>query len=210
MSVSDTRLLRILKLLYHQRGEDVKALADLLLAQRKTAWESALRAEAAQYGYTGPVHPPRREDLAELRRMSEDDARSIVNTWNRDVDRQLARLYTQNRRGNRHYYGKRMEEWAKARDGWKARQIADYTEFSTIGYAQQRFRQMNGLRGAQYVLDGPPPVCDDCRDLYGRGVVDQAVVDQHPMPLHPGCRHTWRLLPWTTAAPARSALWVGQ
>jgi len=103
VSVSDTRLLRILKLLYHQRDEDVKALADLLLAQRKTAWESALRAEAAQYGYTGPVHPPRREDLAELRRMSEDDARSIVNTWNRDVDRQLARLYAQNRRGNRHY-----------------------------------------------------------------------------------------------------------
>jgi len=209
VSEKDTRLLRILKLLYHQTDEDVKALAETLLEQRKAAWESALRAEAAQFGYTGPVNPPRREDLAELRRMSEEDARSIVNTWNRDVDRQLARLYQANRRGNRHYYAKNMEDWAAKRDVWKSRQIADYTEFSTINYAQQRFRQMNGLRGAQYVLDGPPPVCDDCRWLYGLGVVEQAVVDQHPMPLHPSCRHTWRLLPWTTSALSPRELWVG-
>ena len=209
MSTQDTRLLRVLKLLYHQHDADEQALADMLLAQRKAAWQTALRDEAQAFGYTGPAQPPRREDLAELRRMSQEDARSIVNTWNRDVDRQLERLYAQNPRGNRNYYAKHMEEWAAQRDVWKARQIADTTEYSTVNYAQQRFRQMNGLRGGEYVLDGPPPVCDDCRDLYGRGVVDQVMVDQYPMPLHVNCRHTWRLLPWSVTAPPPTELWVG-
>jgi len=209
VSEKDTRLLRILKLLYHQTDEDVKALAETLLEQRKAAWESALRAEAAQFGYTGPVYPPRREDLAELRRMSEEDARSIVNTWNRDVDRQLARLYQANRSGNRYYYAKHMEEWATARDVWKSRQISTYTEFSTKQYAQRRFWEMNGLRGARYVFDGPPPVCDDCRSLYGLGVVDQVVVDANPTPRHVGCPHFWRMLPWTADPPPQRELWVG-
>ncbi len=209
MSTQDTRLLRVLKLLYHQHEADQQALADTLLEQRKAAWQTALRDEARALGHTGPAQPPRREDLAELRRMSQEDARSIVNTWNRDVDRQLERLYDRNYRGNRYYYRKRMEEWAVQRDVWKARQIADYTEYSTINYAQQRFRAMNGLRGGEYVLDGPPPVCGDCRDLYGRGVVDQVVVDQYPMPLHVSCRHTWRLLPWGVTGPPLAELWVG-
>lgn len=109
MSAQDSRLLRVLKLLYHQDAQDVKALAETLLAQRKAAWETALREEAQRYGYTGPIQPPRREDLRELKQMCQEDARSIVQTWNRDVDRQLARLYDTNYRGNRHYYAKRME-----------------------------------------------------------------------------------------------------
>lgn len=209
MSAQDTRLLRILKLLYHQDAQDAQALADTLLAQRKAAWEAAIRAEARQVGYAGPVPAPRHADLAALKRMSQDDARSIVRTWNRDVDRQLARLYASNPRGNRRYYAKRMEQWAAERDRWKARQIAGFTEFSTKGAAQRRFWAMNGLRGAQYVLDGPPPICDDCRSLYGRGAVEQAVVDAHPTPRHVGCAHSWRLLPWTTDPPRPDALWVG-
>lgn len=209
MSTQDTRLLRVLKLLYHQDDRDVKDLADTLLVQRKAAWETAIRAEAAQFGYTGPVNAPRREDLAELKRMCAEDARSIVTTWNRDVDRQLARLYDTNYRGNRHYYAKHMEAWATARDKWKARQIATYTEFSTESYAQRRFWEMNGLRGAAYVFDGPPPVCDDCRYLYGLGGVGQEVVDANPTPRHVNCEHFWRLLPWTTDAPGPRELWVG-
>lgn len=209
MSTQDTRLLRVLKLLYHQDAQDVKALSETLLVQRKAAWETALREEAAQYGYTGPINPPRREDLRELRQMCQEDARSIVNTWNRDVDRQLARLYDQNYRGNRFYYAKHMEEWGAARDRWKAQQIASYTEFSTSSYAQRRFWEMNGLRGGWYVFDGPPPVCDDCRYLYALGVVDQEVVDANPTPRHVNCDHRWRLLPMTTEAPRPRELWVG-
>lgn len=209
MSAQDTRLLRILKLLYHQNDEDVKALADMLLEQRKAAWSAAIRAEAQQFGYTVKPHAPRREDLAELRRMSAEDARSIVRTWNHDVDRQLARLYEQNRRGNRHYYAKHMEDWAAKREVWKSRQIALYTEFSTKNYAQRRFWEMNGLRGARYIFDGPPPVCDDCRHLYGLGAVDQATVDANPTPRHVNCPHFWRMLPWTADPPALRDLWVG-
>lgn len=209
MSAQDTRLLRVLKLLYHQDAQDIQALAETLLAQRKTAWETALRAEAAQHGYTGPIQAPRREDLRELKRMCREDAQSIVRTWNRDVDRQLARLYDTNRRGNRHYYAKRMEAWAAERDVWKARQIAAYTEFSTASYAQRRFWEMNGLRGAAYVFDGPPPVCPDCRELYGLGAVGQEVVDANPTPRHVNCTHSWRLLPWTADAPRPRDLWVG-
>src|SRR5690606_3911196 len=131
---------------------------------------TALREEALRAGYTGAVNPPSRGDLAWLRAEARQDAASITRTWNRDAERQLRRLYEANPRGNRHYYARHMEEWAAARDIWKNKQIAVTTEQKARSYAQERFRQENGLRGDAYVMVGPPPVCGVCVGYFAAGV----------------------------------------
>lgn len=206
--MTDTRLLRILRLLYHQGEADIDRLTTDLIDARKRAWMTAMQAEARRYGYTGPVNPPRLSDLDWIRRESRQDAESIVRTWNRDVDRALDRLYAANYRGNRYYYAKHMEQWAAERAVWKNRQIAQQTEMSTVGYVKERFDQMNGLRGGLSIFDGPPPVCGDCIQLYGMGPVTQAVRDRNPTPRHIGCTHWWTRLK-DGKAPAPGELWVG-
>ncbi len=203
-----SRLLRIMSLLYRKTDEEMRTLEEQLLAQMKRAWLAALREEARRYGYRGPANPPSREDLAWLRREARQDAQSIARTWARDVERQLERLYATNRRGNRYYYTKHMEEWAAARDTWKARQIFVTTESKVRAYARERFAERNGLRGDRYVMDGPPPVCAVCVGYFAAGVVDQAFVDKHPLPAHIGCPHQWRALR-TVPAPTAAELWVG-
>ncbi len=204
-----TRLLRIMRLLYRQGEAEVQAIEAELVAARKRAWMEAIRNEARRFGYSGPVNPPRFQDLEWIRRESRLDAESIVRTWNRDVENQLKRLYRQNYRGNRHYYAKHMEAWAAKRAVWKSRQISTQTEYSTMGYAQRRFWQENGLRGARYVFIGPPPVCPVCVDHFARGVVDQLFVDRNPTPIHIGCDHTWKLLKGSVDGPPPEDLWVG-
>ena len=155
-------LLRIIALLYSMQPEEVNALANELLERRKAAWMTAMSEKASRYGAPAAIRPPRLKDLEKLRRMAKADARQIARTWARDVERQLARLYQENPRGNRHFYASRMEQWARERAAWKDRQIALQTEQTTRFYAQQRFRQENGLTDVKLVVVGPPPVCQVC------------------------------------------------
>lgn len=207
--MTDTRLLSILRLLYHQGAAEMAQIEAQLVEARKRAWLTALADEAQRWGYTGPVNPPRLGDLAWVKAESRLDAESIVTTWNRDVDRQLDRLYAANYRGNRHYYAYHMERWAAKRDGWKSKQIATQTEMSTKNYALRRFYEMNGLRGGLSFFDGPQPVCDDCIDLYTRGPVPQTVVDRYPCQRHINCFHFWTVLRGSVSAPSPDELWVG-
>ena len=205
----DTNLLKIIGLLYRQNEADAQELSNRLLEQRKVAWRSTLQREARQYGYTGPAEGPRYQDLAYIRDLCQQDARSIVATWNRDVERQLRRLFDVNPKGNRYYYAKRMEAWARERAQWKDRQIATQTEYTVVGYAKERFAQENGLRGALYKLDGPPAVCGDCLELFAAGVVTQDFVDRHATPVHIGCPHYWTRIKGSVPSPSARELWVG-
>lgn len=204
----ETKLLQVLALLYQTQPEEIQQIADDLMEQAKRAWRTALTEKAREYGYRGPVRDPSMGDLAYLRDLCRQDAESIAATWNKDAARQLQKLYAANPKGNRYYYAKNMEAWAKQRSEWKSRQIALNTEQQARSYAQDRFRQENGLRGGMYVLVGPPPVCGDCVDLYGRGPVNQRTVDHYRMPLHGGCDHEWKELKGPKAPPPAD-LWVG-
>lgn len=203
-----SKLVQILGLLYRRTDEETQDLERHLLGQMKRAWSASLTEQARQAGYAGPVNPPRREDLAWLRDEARRDAQSIVGTWNRDAVRQLQKLYAANPRGNRNYYISNMERWAADREVWKGKQIAVNTEQKARTYAQERFRDVNGLRGDQYVIIGPPPVCEICVGYFAAGVVDQKFVDAHPLPAHIGCPHEWGRI-GTVEAPAPAELWVG-
>lgn len=186
-----SKLLQVLGLLYRMESEDTAALEQQLLERRKQAWVLALAEQAARYGCNRTPEPPRKQDLTELKRMSKEDAAGIAQTWNRDVERQLQRLYDANPRGNRVYYTKNMERWAQARGQWKNAQIALQTEQSTRYYAKMRFFEMNTIR-PRFKFVGPPPVCEVCLDHFGAGIVDMQYIRRNPSPIHPNCPHEWQ------------------
>jgi len=201
-----SNLLTILALLYQMQEADIQALAAELLERRKAEWRTALTDMARQHGCNRTGESPRMGDLAELRRMSLDDARQIAKTWNKDVISHLRTLYRDNPRGNRFYYYSNMETWAQARGAWKNPQIALQTAQTTRWYAQNRFRAMNSIR-ARYVFTGPPPVCAVCVGLFGAGAVSERFIQTNPAPVHIGCPHEWREL-----RPERipcADMWVG-
>lgn len=194
-------------LLYKLQPEEVQAIEDDLLEQRKQAWRTALLEEARRFGCNRPPNNPSGSDLRELKAMSREDAKSIANTYNRDVERQLQKLYEANPRGNRVYYASRMEQYLSRRSAFKTQQIAMQTVMQTRAYAVQRFNAENGLRGGRYIFVGPPPVCERCVRHFAAGVVSQAYVDRHKTPIHVGCPHSWSLL--TTQRLDCADIWVG-
>ena len=188
-----SRLTQIIGLLYRMERDDVTALAEQLLEQRKRAWATALAELGREYGCGKPPRAPSGDDLRELRRMSREDARQIADTWNKDVSRQIERLYEANPRGNRHYYARRLEAWSAERNAWKAPSIAFNTAQQTRFYAQQAFYRANGIE-PRFIFVGPPPVCEACVMHFAAGVVGQDYVDRNAAPVHVNCPHEWRAL----------------
>lgn len=203
----ETRLLQTIALLYRMESADTEALTDDLLERRKVDWITAMSEEAQRHGCNQRGEAPRRNDLSELKAMSAEDARSIADTWNRDLERQLVKLFEANPRGNRQYYFSNLERWASERDRWKLPQIAIQTAQTTRAYAQNRFREVNGLRGGRYVFSGPAPACEICVREFAQGIVSEQYVQRHPCPRHVACPHEWQQL-----RPERvvcDELWVG-
>jgi len=209
VGVQQSRLLRIITLLYRRTAEDIESTYQDLLEQRKQAWRSTIQQEARKLGYMVAAEGPRRQDLEYIKSLCRQDAQSIVNTWNRDVERRLLRLYQANPRGNRFYYIHNMEAWATKRSRWKDREIAVQTEYTIVGYAKQRFWAENGMRGGKHRFVGPPPACGRCLTHFSKGEVNQAYVDANPTPIHIGCDHTWEIVRGTYPRPGLDELWVG-
>lgn len=203
-----TRLQKIIRLGYGMTDGDERELARLIERQRADAWKTALEEEAAKVGVRRKANAPRMGDLQELRNLSQRDAASVVQTYNRDLEREIRRLYDANPRGNRQYYMSNLERWHDQRAAWKNRQIALYSQKTARHYAQQRFRDENGAYGQTYVFSGPAPVCDDCAEQFAAGEVDQRHVDENPTPLHPNCPHEWDAAGFRLSVPA-DQLWTG-
>lgn len=190
-----TVLTQTLSLLYSLQSADERALAQTLLSSRKAAWATGLRDVMRQHGCNGAPNAPSGGDLAELRRLSAEDAKSIAATWNRELSAEIERLYAANVRGNRQYYYSNLEKWATKRDQWKSAQIALNTETTTRQYARSQFYANNSFRGQRYRLTGPPPVCPVCSRHFGAGIVEQAYVDRAGLgAFHVGCTHEFQVV----------------
>lgn len=206
--MSDLR--EIIKLLYRMTAEEQRETAAEILDERKAVYGAEMRELIRQVGCDRPPRPPSRESLVTLRQRSDEDVASIAQTWDREMETEVDRLYVVNPRGNRYYYYHHLERWAAARRVWKDQQISSMTVGFARDLARQDFVFFNGLAllGATYHLGGPAPKCVDCVELMARGEVEERVVNQNPMPLHVNCWHQWVL----TALPRRvvcEELWVG-
>jgi len=202
-----TKVQRVMRLAYEMRADETAVLAREIERQRAAAWVDAIRTEARRLGSKANIPLPRGESLDLIRRQSITDARSITNTYNRDLEREIVRLYGANPRGNRNYYISNIERWHAERAAWKNRQIALMNDKSARQWAVQAFIEQNNVR-TQYRFAGPAPVCDDCAEMFAAGKVDQAFVDASPAPLHPNCPHAWATVGAKAGVPVNQ-LWVG-
>lgn len=204
-----SQLTQIIGLFYRMQDADTRALEEQILTARKRAWELSLRELAAAQRCNRTPNAPSGEDLRELKRMSRDDAKSVSQTYNRDLERKIQQLYDANPRGNRTYYASNLEKWVTERARWKDSQIALHTEQSTRDYAQRRFYDMNNLSGknSRYIFQPRSAVCKECTRLIGMGVVGQSTVDRYGNEQHVGCVHEWVRL--NDARISCRDLWIG-
>lgn len=158
----------------------------------KRAWLDAIQDEIDYVGGTQRAQGPNGADLDYLRQLADEDAQGIVNTYNRDVQRQLEKLYKDYPNASADFFIESMKAWAEDRAAWKGLQIAFSTESRAREYARRRFAAENFPASTRFVFVGPPPTCEKCVKLFAAGVVDFAFKDEHPAPVHVLCPHTWR------------------
>ena len=191
---------QLVKLVYRMHQPDIAALEKELKKQRYQAYREKLRELAIEVGCPQAANrakPPRGASKRALDEESRRDAKSIAETWNRDVEKQIDNLFLQNPRGNRNYYAKHLEAWAEKRAQWKNKQIANYTVQYARNLARLDFEIWNEpiLGDVQYLYTGAPPVGAECIFRMGEGVVDAAFARSHPTPAHPNCPHEWTRVP---------------
>lgn len=174
-------------------GSDQEALqAAQLLNIMKRAYMQGIQDELNYLGVNAQARQPTGEQLAYLENMANADAKSIIDTWNKDATKELSRLYEKNPNASKAFFVESMKAWAEARIDQKALFIAFNTETRAREYARNEFRLRNHPEGTRYVFKGSAPVCSACMEQFAAGIVDLAHVQAHLTPLHPNCEHYWK------------------
>jgi hypothetical protein len=190
--------------------EDVDRIKGELTKRRRLAYEDELTIQAARAGCpgrrgrltTGP-------SLSEFSRMSEQDAESIVNTYNYDLALAIEHIRQQTPTANRHVYATRLADWEQKRAAWKSGQISQYTEGTARSSAQRDFYQFNDIVGYAN-LQPKEAVCPVCLGWIARGDVDLREAQNHPPPYHVNCPHIWRTFPGQVPQGECLNLWMGE
>ncbi len=198
---------RAIALLYKFQDSEIEEYAQRLITAKTRAYKEAIAEELRRTGCSKAVRDPAGAELRHIRAAARTEAAGIVKTWNRDVERQLERIYRETPTANRNTYISRMEAWAARRDVQKSLSIALNTTQEARGYAAVRFATRNKIE-TKWMFVGPPPVCQICARLFAKGLVTLAFVKRNPVPVHPGCPHSWRQQT-TTQAFDCDALWAG-
>lgn len=203
-----SKLTDIIALLYRMDEADTAKTARQLTERRRATWINTLSDLARQHGCNQLAGTPKGEDARKFKDDSQADADSITNTFNRELENAINRLYKDNPKGNRTYYTSNLAKWKRARDGHKIYSIGLNTDTDARQYAFSRFYVMNkDLLSGGFVAAGPPAVCEKCLRVFAAGIVDLAYTQKHAFPLHYNCPHFYRQV-----APRRvecAKLWVG-
>ena len=188
--VSSNLIVGIVLPVYSMIDEDITALAERLMQQMTIEYRKVIQGQLTLYGcqkiVTGPDAVSQRWIEVYARKNSE----GIAQTFNRELSNQIQRLYDANPRGNRSYYFKALDAWVAQRNVHKLPSIALNTAQAIREYAQQRFRQENGIEG-RFLFVGPPPVCKKCLRLRALGLVSEAAARRYGNSQHGGCPHEW-------------------
>jgi len=187
---------------------DQEALtAAQLLEQMKRAWVNAVQDEIDYCGCNARARGASGSDLLYLQSLAERDAQSIVQTYNKDVNRQLNKLFEQYPTASKQFYIESMKAWAEERAGWKLLSISFMTEANAREYARMRFASENYAETTRWVFVGPPAICQKCMRLFAAGIVDWSFVQNTQIPVHHNCPHFFR--PVRKPKVDCSRLWVG-
>lgn len=201
-------LVRRLSLAAELMLPDEATLTESIYQQRVAVWQDTLTEEARAVGSARTGQRPGGNDAQYLRDVSRDDARSIRQTYQRELEHQIEALYTANPDGRRDYYLAALTAWADERAAYKDRQIANMNRGTARQYAQLRFRDENRLQDATARFVGPPAREPECQALFAVGAVPLTYAEAHPTPVHIGCPHNWQRFTGRPGVPL-DQLWVG-
>lgn len=167
---------------------------DILLRERIAIWVKAITDEAQYCGCNRVGQPPKGADLDYLRGMSERDAKSVADTYNRALERYIQKITKDVPDGDTAYYTNLVRKWASERSIWKSAQVALNTETNTREYARKRFWEMNGLTERKFIATGVTPTCKICIRIFAAGVVGWDYVKRNPLPAHINCPHFYKIV----------------
>jgi len=184
--------------------------ADLLRVRRR-AYEDELTIQAARVGCPGRRgRLGNNASLSALAEASEQDAASIVATYNYDLAGQLRTIGQDTRTANRTTYAKRLGDWDTKRAGWKSEQIVQYAESAARSQAQQDFYRFNTAIMGTAIMQPVAAQCPVCQGWVARGEVPLRVAEHNPPPYHPNCPHSWQTRPERVQEAECPLLWLGE
>lgn len=202
-------VMKLVHLAMRMTEDDVDRTKGDLTKRRRLAYEDELTIQAGRVGCpgrrgrltTGP-------SLGMLSQESEENARSIVNTYNYDLALAIQHIQQEVPTANRHVYAARLADWEAKRAVWKEAQISQYTESTARSLAQQDFYRYNDVTGYAN-LEPKEAVCPVCEGWIKKGDVDLVEAQNHPPPYHVNCPHYWETYPGRVPARECPNLWMG-
>ena len=209
---SMSRVGRLVHLAARYDAVDEQQIAARLMGIRKVAYEDELSIQAARAGCSGRrgrLSNP--AILAELQTISNRDAASIVNTYNRDLAGAISAIRVQTPTANRNTYAKRLREWHDKRAQWKNPQVVQYAVNQARSKAQSDFFQKNHKAGEGEFGRIVPrvAVCPVCRGWIKRGRIPMRVIMNNPPPYHQNCPHVVETSPAQRTYEECQLLWLG-
>ena len=201
-----TYVQRLVDSLVRMGQPDIDALHAHLFEQARFDFAAGMRAELERLGLrAGLIRVTDERVLAMLDQRARFAAESIANTYNRDLERQLARIGEAIPTANRQTYMAGLREWEADRIAARTPGIS-VTEFTTTHNTMQReFVQRNGLEGRGRVA--PPEAAEHiCEELVGQGWMPLDEAHQLDLPAHVRCIH---FIEAEYDAPDTGLLWTG-
>jgi hypothetical protein len=172
------------------RGGTRDALRNAILRQLSTVWRETITDELRNVGAQGSGVGPNGRDRRYLARIARRDARSVVDTYNRELRNQVRNLISEGY--DKQGIEDKVRAWQVQRRDFKSEQIANMNRANARSYAQQRFDDENDIASGGFIFDGPAPRESVCAGHFAAGVVDREYVRNNPTPIHINCPHWWR------------------
>lgn len=170
--------------------DDVQELADHIFDLRRAAYTKAINKQLSDLDLD-PIDTVTDPDVLEnLRRVAEQNARSILENWWRDAANHVEVLRAQGLNGKELVDA--LIEWMEDRAAFKAKQVAVTEAYGSFTDAYADFQERNGLyKDAQYWVVPGSAVCERCKELIRGGpyTKKQAIKIMRMLPLHPLCVH---------------------
>jgi len=170
-------------------AEEEAKMRRLLLDQARRDYGAAIAAEARRLGYKVPnVRVTDPTVVKELNERAKFAAHSIRGTYNKDLEREIARIRREAPRANRNVYAARLERWDRRRADWKNHQIGVTEMGQTVNKARSDFYDRNGIAAVGRVVPRTA-VCMVCAGYIGMGDMTVAEARSLELPVHVHCAH---------------------
>lgn len=202
----ETNIIRKIVDHYSFQANDIQLLKSQIETQLTTTYRQVIAQQLRLYGCQKIATGPDAISLKWIQDKATKDATSIAATYLRELQHEVQRIYSKNKRSNRYAYMRALDVWSAKRDAYKINQIGLNTAIQARDYAAQRFRDENGIEG-RFLFAGPPPVCKKCMRLKAKGLVSAAEAKRYGSQQHINCPHAWQAV--TLGKVDCETVWTG-